>query len=76
MPCEAFVFFFSLSLFCRTAGRRLSQPRPLSLSPLHSNKKNPSDPAAEDFAYPVAFDVRDLITVEDVMEELGLGPNG
>ena len=36
----------------------------------------PSDPAAEDCLYPVAFDVRDLITVEDAMEELGLGPNG
>lgn len=24
----------------------------------------------------MAFDIRDLITVEDVMEELGLGPNG
>lgn len=34
------------------------------------------DPAAEDCLYPVAFDVRDLITVEDAMEELGLGPNG
>lgn len=34
------------------------------------------DPAAETFKYDVAFDVRDLITVEDVMEELGLGPNG
>jgi GPN-loop GTPase len=35
-----------------------------------------TDPAAEDCLYPVAFDVRDLITVEDAMEELGLGPNG
>jgi GTPase SAR1 family protein len=34
------------------------------------------DPAAENFAYDVIFDIRDLITVEDVMEELGLGPNG
>ena len=34
------------------------------------------DPAAESFAYPVSFDVRDLITLEDVMEELQLGPNG
>ena len=50
----------------------LSQPLPLSF---FLKKKN-SDPAAEDFAYPVAFDVRDLITVEDAMEELGLGPNG
>lgn len=34
------------------------------------------DPAAEHFAYDVAFDVRDLILVEEVMEELSLGPNG
>jgi hypothetical protein len=35
-----------------------------------------SDPAAEVFKYPVAFDIRDLISLEDVMEELKLGPNG
>jgi GTPase SAR1 family protein len=34
------------------------------------------DPAAEIFLYEPAFDVRDLITVQEVMEELGLGPNG
>jgi Conserved hypothetical ATP binding protein len=34
------------------------------------------DPAAESFEYDVAFDVRDLITLSDVMEELELGPNG
>ncbi|KAG6976263.1 hypothetical protein JG688_00001554 [Phytophthora aleatoria] len=34
------------------------------------------DPAADHFDYPVAFDIRDLISVEDVMEELGYGPNG
>lgn len=34
------------------------------------------DPAAEAFDYTLAFDIRDLITVEDVMEELDLGPNG
>jgi GTPase SAR1 family protein len=34
------------------------------------------DPAAENFAYEVAFDVRDLISVDEVMEELDLGPNG
>ena len=34
------------------------------------------DPAAENFGYDLTFDIRDLITVEDVMEELGLGPNG
>lgn len=35
-----------------------------------------TDPAAEQFAYPVSFDVRDLITLEDVMTEMELGPNG
>ncbi|KAJ4957735.1 hypothetical protein NE237_024846 [Protea cynaroides] len=34
------------------------------------------DPAAENFNYPVAMDVRELISLDDVMEELGLGPNG
>lgn len=34
------------------------------------------DPAAERINYDCAIDVRDLISVEDVMEELGLGPNG
>lgn len=34
------------------------------------------DPAAENFQYDLAFDVRDLISVDEVMEELGLGPNG
>ena len=35
------------------------------------------DPAAdENFNYDLAFDIRDLITVDDVMEELQLGPNG
>ncbi|KAK9839039.1 hypothetical protein WJX74_008262 [Apatococcus lobatus] len=34
------------------------------------------DPAAEDFAYPVSFDVRDLISLQDAMDELKLGPNG
>lgn len=34
------------------------------------------DPAAEHFRYEVAFDIRDLISVDDVMDELQLGPNG
>ncbi|KAE9463677.1 hypothetical protein C3L33_04412, partial [Rhododendron williamsianum] len=32
------------------------------------------DPAAENFDYPVAMDIRELISLDDVMEELGLGP--
>ena len=35
-----------------------------------------ADPAAESFNYPVAFDLRDLVSLDDVMEELHLGPNG
>jgi GTPase SAR1 family protein len=34
------------------------------------------DPAAEEFKYHVALDIRDLIRVDEVMEELQLGPNG
>lgn len=34
------------------------------------------DPAAEQFSYPVYFDVRELVTLEDVMQEANLGPNG
>lgn len=32
--------------------------------------------AADDFAYEPDVDIKDLITLEDVMEELHLGPNG
>jgi len=34
------------------------------------------DPAAETFTYDPDLDIRELITLEDVMEELELGPNG
>ena len=34
------------------------------------------DPAAENFTYEPDLDICELITLEDVMEELGLGPNG
>jgi GTPase SAR1 family protein len=34
------------------------------------------DPAAEAFEYTAAIDIRELITVADVMEEFGFGPNG
>lgn len=34
------------------------------------------DPAAEDFAYEPDIDIKELISLEDVMEEMGLGPNG
>ena len=35
-----------------------------------------TDPAAETFNYPAAIDIRNLITLEDVMDEVELGPNG
>eukprot|EP00897_Mesotaenium_endlicherianum_P002675 jgi/Mesen1/2435/ME000157S01569 len=34
------------------------------------------DPAAENFDYPVTIDIRELVSLDDVMEELKLGPNG
>ncbi len=34
------------------------------------------DPAAEHFTYPVTADIRALISLEDVMSEMKLGPNG
>ncbi|KAF6153408.1 hypothetical protein GIB67_003598 [Kingdonia uniflora] len=34
------------------------------------------DPAAERFDYPVAMDIRELVSLEDVMDQFGLGPNG
>ena len=34
------------------------------------------DPAADDFKYPVSGDVRDLISLSEVMKEMDLGPNG
>jgi len=34
------------------------------------------DPANDHTNYPCALDIRDLVRLEDVMEEEGLGPNG
>ncbi|ORY66300.1 GPN-loop GTPase [Pseudomassariella vexata] len=34
------------------------------------------DPAAEAFEHTPDLDIKDLISLEDVMEEMGLGPNG
>ncbi|KAJ4303624.1 hypothetical protein N0V90_002525 [Kalmusia sp. IMI 367209] len=34
------------------------------------------DPAAEDFAFDPDLDIKDLISLEDVMDEMSLGPNG
>jgi GPN-loop GTPase len=34
------------------------------------------DPAADELEYQPSVDIRSLITVDDVMDELNLGPNG
>eukprot|EP01089_Gocevia_fonbrunei_P002550 TRINITY_DN12501_c0_g1_i1.p1 TRINITY_DN12501_c0_g1~~TRINITY_DN12501_c0_g1_i1.p1 ORF type:complete len:277 (-),score=53.82 TRINITY_DN12501_c0_g1_i1:32-862(-) len=34
------------------------------------------DPAAEVFNYPVSIDIKELVSIEAVTEELGFGPNG
>lgn len=34
------------------------------------------DPANDQTSYPCALDVRDLVTLEEIMEEDTLGPNG
>ncbi|PSK46203.1 hypothetical protein B9Z65_5171 [Elsinoe australis] len=34
------------------------------------------DPAADEFVYQPDIDIKDLISLQDVMEELSLGPNG
>ncbi|KAK4049479.1 hypothetical protein OIO90_005430 [Microbotryomycetes sp. JL221] len=34
------------------------------------------DPAAENFEYPPSLDIKDLVSLEEVMEDLELGPNG
>ena len=47
---------------------------------LHLNRRSTFyvnlDPAAEAFEYTPDLDIKDLISLEDVMEETGLGPNG
>jgi GTPase SAR1 family protein len=54
------------------------QQHGLALGPKHKRRIHIAnlDPAAEHFRYTLAFDIRDLISVEDVMDELHLGPNG
>ena len=34
------------------------------------------DPAVEEFKYDCIIDIRDLVTVVDVMDQYRLGPNG
>lgn len=46
------------------------------ICPVFTSCRSPTDPAAEAFNYPVSIDIRDLVSLEDVMTELELGPNG
>lgn len=50
------------------------------ISHLRANKRSAIyvnlDPAAESFVYEPDVDIKELISLEDVMEELSLGPNG
>lgn len=34
------------------------------------------DPAADKFEYPPSIDIKDLVSLEEVMQDLELGPNG
>lgn len=47
---------------------------------LHTNRRScfyvNLDPAAEEFTYEPDIDIKELISLDDVMEEMGLGPNG
>lgn len=47
---------------------------------LHASKRTGHlvnlDPAAESFEYEPAIDIRELVSLTDVMQELGFGPNG
>lgn len=58
-----------------------SSPLSGELAHQHHSRRRPVhifnlDPAAEQFKYPVQADIRDLISLDDVQEELKLGPNG
>lgn len=50
------------------------------ISHLRSNRRSAIyvnlDPAADSFVYEPDVDIKELISLEDVMEEMGLGPNG
>jgi GTPase SAR1 family protein len=34
------------------------------------------DPAAEVFHFPISINIKDMVSVDEIMEEEGLGPNG
>lgn len=50
------------------------------LTYLHTNRRSSYyinlDPAAEEFSHEPNLDIRDLMSLDDAMTELGLGPNG
>lgn len=50
------------------------------LTHLHASKRSAHlvnlDPAAQPGEYEPAIDIKDLISLDDAMEELGYGPNG
>jgi GTPase SAR1 family protein len=63
------LFFFAQSTFCASLITHLQLNR---RSAFYVNL----DPAAETFEHSPDLDIKDLISLEDVMEEMGLGPNG
>ncbi len=82
--CYHAPYHLSLSFSCTAhfASSRLppqTTQHGLAMGPKHRRRVHVInlDPAAEHFRYDVAFDIRrDLISVDDVMDELHLGPNG
>ncbi|KAH7392385.1 GPN-loop GTPase [Phaeosphaeria sp. MPI-PUGE-AT-0046c] len=53
----------------------------LVMGPAGADRKRPCfyvnlDPAAESFAFEPDLDIKDLISLDDVMDEMSLGPNG
>eukprot|EP01091_Cochliopodium_minus_P017293 TRINITY_DN672_c0_g1_i1.p1 TRINITY_DN672_c0_g1~~TRINITY_DN672_c0_g1_i1.p1 ORF type:complete len:293 (-),score=75.04 TRINITY_DN672_c0_g1_i1:103-981(-) len=52
----------TINEYCENEGRRISCVN--------------LDPAAENFDYPITIDIRELITVDEFMDEFECGPNG
>ena len=81
-PIDRYIIYIKRCTQQRTNEQRTTeQPNKqhgLAMGPKHRRRIHVAnlDPAAEHFRYEVAFDVRDLISVDDVMDELKLGPNG
>lgn len=70
----------SLPLLTRTHGARQSTFCSSLITHLQLNRRScfyvNLDPAADNFDHAPDLDIKDLISLEDVMEEMGLGPNG